>query len=174
VYYNPDGKVVYMTACLGVILDQETNTQTFFGGGAVENKSKQVANDVNHHTNDIMSMNVNTAGDREWAVTGQVGKSPPVFVWNTRTGEKKSRLKLAKAARAVAACAISTDCTHVATVDKHNDHNVAIWDAASGQVVYGGKGGPDPIWDVAFTKKEGEYDVFTAGKKHFAAWSPSN
>lgn len=110
VYYNPEGKVVYMTACLGVILDQETNTQKYFGGGSVDNKSKQVANDLHHHTNDIMSMNVNTNGDREWAVTGQVGKSPPVFVWNTKTGEKRSRLKLQKDARAVAACAISTDC----------------------------------------------------------------
>jgi len=40
VYYNPEGKVVYMTACLGVILDQHTNTQTFFGGGEVANESK--------------------------------------------------------------------------------------------------------------------------------------
>lgn len=170
VYYNPDGKIVYMTACLGIILDQETNTQTFFGGGSVENQSKQVANDLHHHTNDIMAMNVNTHGDREWAVTGQVGKSPPVFVWNTRTGEKKARLKLAKAARAVAACAISTDCTRVATVDKHNDHNVAIWDASSGAALYGGKGGPDPIHDIAFTRKEGAYEVFTAGTKHFGQW----
>jgi hypothetical protein len=41
-----------------------------------------------------MSLNVNHCGDREWAVSGQVGKSPPVFIWNTRTGEKKKRIKL--------------------------------------------------------------------------------
>lgn len=109
VYYNPEGKIVYMTACLGVILDQETNTQTFFGGGPVDNKSKQVANDTNHHTNDIMSMCVNTSGDREWAVSGQAGKWPPVFVWNTKTGEKRGRINLDKGARAVAACAITSD-----------------------------------------------------------------
>lgn len=79
-----------------------------------------------------MSLNVNVNGDRCWAVSGQVGKSPPVFVWNTQTGEKRSRLKLAKNARAVAACAISSDGNYIATVDKHNDHNVAIWDAHSG------------------------------------------
>lgn len=56
-----------------------------------------------------MSLCVNTAGDREWAVSGQVGKWPPVFVWNTRTGEKRSRIKLEKGARAVAACAISSN-----------------------------------------------------------------
>lgn len=172
VFYNPEGKVVYMTACLGVILDQETNTQTFFGGGPVENKSKQVANDLHHHTNDIMSLDVNANGDREWAVSGQVGKSPPVFVWNTRTGEKKSRLKLRKDARAVAACAISSDGTHIATVDKHNDHNVAIWNADSGACVFGDKGGPDPIFDICFTRKEGSYECYTAGKKHFAYWDP--
>lgn len=34
-----------MTAALGVILDPESNTQQFFGGGEVENTSKQTAND---------------------------------------------------------------------------------------------------------------------------------
>lgn len=117
-------------------------------------------------------MNVNTHGDREWAVTGQVGKSPPVFMWNTRTGEKRSRLKLAKNARAVAACAISSDCNFIATVDKHNDHNVAIWDAGSGQLVFGDKGGPDPIFDIAFSRKPGSNECYTAGKKHFTYWCP--
>jgi len=40
VFYNPDGNIVYMTACLGIILDKNSNTQTFFGGGEVENTSK--------------------------------------------------------------------------------------------------------------------------------------
>ena len=45
VFYNNDGKICYMTACLGVILDKESNTQCFFGGGEVDNTSKQVASD---------------------------------------------------------------------------------------------------------------------------------
>lgn len=118
-----------------------------------------------------MSLNVNTHGDREWAVSGQVGKSPPVFVWNTRTGEKRSRLKLQKDARAVAACAISSDASMIATVDNHNDHNVAIWDAGSGNMIFGDKGGPDPIFDVCFSRHPSKVEVFTAGKKHFAHWS---
>lgn len=59
-----------MTACLGVILDKNSNTQTFFGGGEVENTSKQVASDAKHHNNDIMCMKVNNTGDRSTAVTG--------------------------------------------------------------------------------------------------------
>lgn len=40
-----------------------------------------------------MSMGVNTWGDRGCAVTGQVGKKAPAFVWCTKTGEKKWRVK---------------------------------------------------------------------------------
>jgi len=99
-------------------------------------------------------MNVNNTGGRSLAVSGQVGKWPSVFVWDTETGEKVARFKLEKAARAVAACAISPDGTHVATADKHNDHNVMIWSLSGGTAnpVYGDKGGPDPIYDMTFSK----------------------
>lgn len=70
VFYNPDGNIVYMTACLGIILDKNSNTQTFFGGGEVENTSKQVAADSDHHNNDIMCLDVNTSGGRRLAVSG--------------------------------------------------------------------------------------------------------
>jgi len=40
VYFNANGQVTYMTACLGVILDQPSNTQTFFGGNEVNTGSK--------------------------------------------------------------------------------------------------------------------------------------
>jgi hypothetical protein len=38
--YNSDGQAVYMTAALGVILDQGSNTQKFFGGGEAETSNK--------------------------------------------------------------------------------------------------------------------------------------
>ena len=77
-----------MTACLGVILNKDSNTQKFFGGGEVENSSKQVSSTKDSHNNDIMCMDVNTSGGRNLAVTGQVGKWPAVFIWDTTTGEK--------------------------------------------------------------------------------------
>ena len=161
-----------MTACLGVILDQATNTQTFFGGGECENESKQISSTEHSHNNDIMSMSVNTHGDRQWAVTGQVGKWPSVFVWNTQTGEKKKRFNLQKDARAVTACAISHDGKYIATADRHNDHNVKIFDVDSGDFVYGDKGGPDMIYDLAFTNAPGKYTLWSAGIKAMLMWSP--
>jgi len=92
VFFNSAGQAVYMTAALGIILDQSSNTQKFFGGGQVENTAKNVANDENAHTDDITSITISS--DRNWAASGQVGSAPAAFVWNARTGEKKQRYKL--------------------------------------------------------------------------------
>ena len=164
VYYNPAGNICYMTACLGVILDKNENTQRFFGGGEVENESKQTASSSNHHSNDIMAMNVNVAGDRSRAVTGQVGKSPAVFVWNTETGEKIRREALPKNARGVTAIAISSDGDRIATADRSNDHVVTFYDVSSGKMLWNVKGGPDPIWDLSFNKAD-KNQLWSAGVK---------
>jgi hypothetical protein len=55
-FLNNSGKAVYMTAALGVILDNGSKTQKFFGGGKVDNKGKTQASDANHHTNDITAL----------------------------------------------------------------------------------------------------------------------
>ena len=68
VFYNPDGKVVYMTAAVGVILDTKSNSQKFFGGGMSDNTSKKIASDTNMHTDDITSLNYSK--DRTLAVSG--------------------------------------------------------------------------------------------------------
>ena len=70
VYFNSSDEICYMTACLGVILNKDSNTQKFFGGGEVDNTSKQVASSANHHNNDITCMDINTMGGRNLAVTG--------------------------------------------------------------------------------------------------------
>lgn len=70
VYFNSAGNIAYMTASLGIILDVESNVQTFFGGGEVDNLSKQTSSTKMSHNNDIESMNVNTCGGRTHAVTG--------------------------------------------------------------------------------------------------------
>lgn len=73
VHYNKEGKVVYMTAALGVILDQtcEPQVQQFFGGGEVDNTAKNVANDDKAHTDDIMCLAMSEC--RSMCLTGQVG-----------------------------------------------------------------------------------------------------
>jgi microtubule-associated protein-like 6 len=84
VYFNTAGQAVYMTAALGIILDQSSNTQKFFGGGQVANTAKNVANDENAHTDDITALSI--SADRQWVCSGQVGAAPAAFVWNSQTG----------------------------------------------------------------------------------------
>ena len=113
--YNSSGQAVYMTAALGVILDQGSNTQKFFGGKRAETSHKSQANDMDQHTDDILALAISS--DRCTALTGQVGSAPCMFTWDAQTGEKKCRFKLAKGARGIAAVAISQDSSLVACVD---------------------------------------------------------
>lgn len=130
VYFNSAGNAVYMTAALGVILDQSSNTQKFFGGGQVDNTAKNVANDDLAHTDDIMAITVSS--DRQWAASGQVGSIPSAFVWNSKTGDKKQRFKLPKGARGINAIALSNDCKYVAMVDLNDEHMVHVYEVESG------------------------------------------
>lgn len=61
------------------------------------------------HNDDIMCLKVNNNGERNIAVSGQVGKKPAVHVWDTTSGKKIKRLKLNQNSRAVGVCAINDD-----------------------------------------------------------------
>ena len=171
VFFNASGQAVYMTAALGIILDQSSNTQKFFGGGMVENTAKNVANDENAHTDDITSITISNC--RKWAASGQVGSAPSAFLWNAVTGEKKQRFKLTKGARGVNAIAISNDNSLVACVDIHDDHNVYVYDAATGAIKMKEKGDTNKIFDICFSEKPGDLKFATAGSKHIKFWDPT-
>lgn len=167
-FYNKDGHACYMTAALGVILNQSANTQKFFGGGQADNTSKQVARDEKHHTNDITAMGISE--DRTLAATGQNGSQPVAFVWNATSGEFKRRYKLTKGMREITAISISPNNKFVAMVDNHNDHNLWIFEVDSEKEVKKDKTGVDRIYHCAWSLKEGEMILATAGVKHFATW----
>ncbi len=169
-FFNSAGQAVYMTAALGIILDQSSNTQKFFGGGQVSNTAKNVANDENAHTDDITAITISS--DRNWAASGQVGSAPAAFVWNARTGEKRQRYKLTKGARGINAIAMSNDGKLVACVDLHDEHNVYVFDVDSGSLKFKDKGDTSKIFDISFSEKPGDNTFATAGSKHIKFWYP--
>jgi WD40 repeat protein len=73
-----------MTAALGVILNSDTNTQKFFGGGQVSMKAKNVSDDTNAHTDDVTCITISS--DRRFAASGQAGSAPAAFLWDAATG----------------------------------------------------------------------------------------
>jgi WD40 repeat protein len=167
-YYNKDAHVAYFTAAVGVILDQSKNEQCFFGGGQVDNTSKKVASDNNCHTNDITSMGISYC--RTLAATGQNGSRPVAFVWDSCTGEKKGRFKLEKGMREITAIGICPLNEKVAMVDNNNDHNLWIFDISSGKQMVKTSTGVDRIYQLDWSKKEGENHICVAGSKHVSFW----
>ena len=93
-------------------------------------KAKNVSDDTDSHTDDITALRIST--DRKYAVSGQVGSSPAAFMWDAATGQKVQRYKLPKGSRGIDAIALSSDGALVAMVDRHNDHNVYVFEAQSG------------------------------------------
>jgi len=65
--YLADGSIAYHTAGLGVVYDQQTQTQRHF----------------DKHTDDVTAMAVSPDG--KTVATGEVGKKPKIFVWDAIT-----------------------------------------------------------------------------------------
>ena len=72
----------------------------------------------------------------------------------------------------MAACSISKDRKWVCVADKHNDHNIYVFDVENNgqKPVWESKGGPDEIFDMCFTKQDNQYNFWSGGKKHMVYW----
>ena len=169
-FYNKEGNIVYMTACLGVILNKRTNDQTFFGGIEVEHHEKQSARDLFNHTNDIMAMEV--SNDRKIACSGQNGSQPSWFIWDAITGEVYRRFILPKGARGVVAIGFSEDNAYVATIDNSDDHVVRVFDVQTSKLIFEQKTGGNQVFDLEWSRKPGHYEFATCGVKHFIVFKP--
>ena len=60
-----------MSAALGVIMDTNTGVQKFYGGKKIRMTSKFEGDELEHHRDDIISMDIST--DRKTVVTGETG-----------------------------------------------------------------------------------------------------
>lgn len=107
--------------------------------------------------------------DRTTCLTGQVGKAPVVFTWDSCTGEKKCRVKLPRGSRGVSACGMAVDCSRFAVADLHDNHKVHCF-SADGNKIFENKGSNDKILDLAFNRQEGSTNFATSGRRHIAFW----
>lgn len=170
--YNAKGQPVYMVAALGVILDPETNTQKIFGGNETKMVAKNEADDSKCHMDDILSLDMST--DRKTVVTGQVGKSPSVHVWDAETAEPKFTFKLKEGSRGVSGISISPCQRYVACVDLHNDHHVVIYNIKRGKQLLLLEGSKENIINVAWSKKPDDLRFVTVGLKELKFWNPAD
>lgn len=107
--YNANGEAVFMVAAVGVVMNTDTLAQRFYGGKEVSMEAKNEAAQSDFHRDDIISFDIST--DRKLVVTGQVGKSPSVHVWDSESQEKLASFALTQdkgvSARGVSAVSLS-------------------------------------------------------------------
>jgi microtubule-associated protein-like 6 len=143
-----------------------------FGGGETKMVAKNVADDTKYHMDDILSLDISI--DRKTIVTGQVGKSPSIHVWDPETMESKVLFKLTQTARGVAALAISPCQRYVAAVDLHNDHHVVIYNIKRKKELLHIEGSKDKIINVAWSRKPEDLRFVTLGVKEIKFWNPAD
>jgi len=125
-------------------------------------------NDQDNHNDDIESISI--SADRTTCVSGQRGPAAAIFTWDAKTGEKKTRIKVA-GSKAIVACALSNDGKYVAAVDGSVDHKVHVFDASNGSQKFSQNGDQNDIYDISFTNQPGEYTLCTTGKRHVCFWN---
>ena len=164
---NSKNQPVYYAGCVGVILDNITNTQKFFGGGEVESEKNNMKNDKDNHNDDIECIAL--TADRKTAVTGQRGPNPALFTWNAiEGGEKITRMSVPKG-KSIKAVDISPDGKYVACVDGSVDHKLHVFDD-TGKLVFSENGDKNVIYGVSFDQADESYKICTTGKRHVAFW----
>ncbi len=107
--YNKAGEVVYHAAAVGVVLDQEKNTQRHFF----------------EHTSEIVSLAMHP--NMLYAATGDVGHFPLICVWDTVTMECLARIS-GLLTKAIAHLCFSSDGNYLAASASDEYHCIAIYD----------------------------------------------
>ena len=105
--YAPDGRVVYHTAAVGVVLNGKNNTQQFF----IE------------HTDDITCLDM--YGDL--VATGQMGAKPLVCIWDANTQQLKTAFQ-GDLLKSIAQVCFSNNGKKLAAVANNDDHTIGIYD----------------------------------------------
>lgn len=149
--YLQDGRIIYHAAGLGIALDKESMTQTFF----------------NKHVDDIISFALSPNGDV--AATGEVGRKPNIFIWDTASMTQIANFKL-PLERGIASLAFSSSGTKLVAIGMDDEHSVAIYNLQSNSVIVCSKGDREVILDAAWTS---ETEFVTTGPKHYKMWTLS-
>ena len=107
--YTQQGKVVYHTAAVGVVLDTANTSQKHFF----------------EHTDDIISLAIHP--NMTYVATGEVGRFPLICVWDTTTMECLARISgLLK--KGITHLCFSQDGNYLAASSADDSHCIAIYD----------------------------------------------
>jgi microtubule-associated protein-like 6 len=144
--------LLYNTAALGVRFQAKNKQQTFF----------------NKHTDDVISFAYNPA--RGLLASGQMGKTPSIYVYNAKTMQLVAGPIQGFHKRAVVALSFSEDGALLASVGDDDDHSVAVYDTTTGALVASGAGDKNRVLHVRFCG-DSKAELVTFGVKHVKFWT---
>ncbi|CAG9325772.1 unnamed protein product [Blepharisma stoltei] len=149
--YLHDGRIIYHAAGLGISLNKETWTQTYF----------------NKHIDDIIAFALSPNCDL--AATGEVGRRPNIFIWDTASMMPIANFKQ-PLEKGISAIAFSPSATKLVAIGMDDNHSVAIYNLQSNSLICTTNGDREIILDVGFIS---ENEFITTGPKHYKQWTLS-
>ncbi|CAH1792746.1 unnamed protein product [Owenia fusiformis] len=150
-FYTQDGRVVYHVAAAGIVYKRETNKQQFYLG----------------HSDDILCLCIHPMKD--YIATGQIGREPPIHIWDAETLKTISILKGAHQ-RGVCAVDFSADGKRLASVGLDDNHTIVVWDWKKGEKLATTRGHKDKIFVIKWNPHE-QNKLVTVGVKHIKFWT---
>lgn len=147
--YLNNGKIIYHAAAIGIVYDKSNHTQAFF----------------NKHVDDIIAFALSP--NRDTAATGEVGRRPNIFVWDTASMMQIANFK-APLEKGIGALAFSPNSKVLAATGMDEDHSVALYNLQTNSLICCVKGDKEVITDMAFTS---DSEFVTSGIKHFKGWT---
>ncbi|XP_039593751.1 echinoderm microtubule-associated protein-like 6 isoform X2 [Polypterus senegalus] len=149
-FYTQTGEVVYHVAAVAVVYNRQQHTQRFYLG----------------HDDDILSLAIHPIKD--YVATGQVGRDPPIQVWDTQTLKCLSLLK-GHHQRGVCALDFSADGKSLVSVGIDDNHSIVVWDWKKGEKLATARGHKDKLFVVKCNPHHAD-KLVTVGMKHIKFW----
>jgi len=170
--YTSNREVAYFSAAVGIVLDPQNNAQRFFGGIGISSKPQGI---IVQHTHKIVCMAIDSS--RRYVATGQIGKYPSVYIWDTmncklKTGSSMIRLGDSKySPKSIGALGFSADGSYIALSDCSDERRIYVYVTDTHEEKFVAPSQSENIKAIAWERKKEE--VFcTAGKKHVKFWYP--
>ncbi|UJR16486.1 hypothetical protein I4U23_003389 [Adineta vaga] len=151
VFCLKSNEIVYHVAALGIVLNTEQHSQRFY----------------NCHTDDILCLAVSP--DMSLVATGQIGRDPPVHVWDPITMQTSSILK-GQHYRGISAVGFSNNGKWLASVGLDDYRTIVIWDWKKGEKLGSQRGHNDKIFCLRWNPYD-ENRFVTVGVKHIKFWT---
>ncbi|CAF0889090.1 unnamed protein product [Brachionus calyciflorus] len=150
-FIHESGEIVYHVAALGIVYNKETQVQKFY----------------DQHTDDILCLSLHPL--KNFVATGQIGRDPPIHVWDISTMRTLSILK-GEHYRGISSINFSSDGKKLASVGLDDNHSICVWDWVKGEKLATTRGHKDKIFCIKWNPHSVD-KLVTVGVKHIKFWN---